>query len=153
MGPLSAGETETQSSPTVKSSVSINASPGTRRLNPGWGSLCRVQVPLFCTFEEETQSLPSKGTDTSLEVARLPLSGKNPSCTLRDLSCLSFASQPGCCQAHLSVELQCSEMSYLWLHCGRVPSFSPHCLQTSHEFSAHLAQGHPRHVSDPISQT
>lgn len=41
MGPLSAWETETQSSPMVKPSVSINASPGTRRLNPGWGSLCR----------------------------------------------------------------------------------------------------------------
>lgn len=47
MGPLSAWETETQSSPMVKPSVSINASPGRRRLNPGWGSLCRGSSSSF----------------------------------------------------------------------------------------------------------
>lgn len=72
----------------VKPGVSINASPGTRRLTPGWDSLCHVQVPLSCTFEKEPQSLPSKGTDTSLEAARLRLSGKNPSCTLGESSFL-----------------------------------------------------------------
>lgn len=45
---------------------------------------------------------------------------------MRALSCLSLASQPGCCQSCLSDELQSSQMSYLWLHCARSqPSLSP----------------------------
>lgn len=54
-------------------------------------------------------------------------------------SCLSLASQPGCCQTYLSDELQSSQMSCLWLHCGRVPGLSLHCLQASSLSSWHRA--------------
>lgn len=88
MEPLSARETETQSSPMVKSSASSDACPETRGLKPGWSSLSRAQVPLSCTFEVEPQTLPSKGTGASLEAEGLQMSGKSPSWTPGDSSFL-----------------------------------------------------------------
>lgn len=72
----------------VQSGASSDASPETRGLKPGWGSLCRAGVPLSRILDGEPQTVPSKGTGTSLEPEGLQMSGKSPSWTRADSSFL-----------------------------------------------------------------
>lgn len=72
----------------VQSGASSNASPETRGLKPGRGSLCRAGVPLSRILDGELQTVPSKGTGTSLEPEGLQMFGKSPSWTRADSSFL-----------------------------------------------------------------
>lgn len=144
-----AREAETQSSPMVKFSASSDACPETRGLKPGWGSLCHVWVPLPCTFVVELQTLPSKGTGTSLEAKGLQMSGKSPSWTPSD-SCFLFIS---CFSARLppkhprnqAAELTNAASAVVLVSGYQVSAFIAKLYVTScHALSAPAGTGHPR---------